>query len=108
MNSLVSWLSVRIWSVMNSGPVAQFIPKAKGFAYLSDAHIASMVWPASIEPFCSMVTEIMKGISAASSRDRKSTRLNSSHVSISYAVFCLKKKKQLQNHQRREIDTITI
>src|SRR5207249_11208905 len=28
-----------------------------------------------------------------SSRDRKSTRLNSSHVSISYAVFCLKKKK---------------
>src|SRR5699024_12363581 len=27
--------------------------------------------------------------------DRKSTRLNSSHVSISYAVFCLKKKKQI-------------
>src|SRR6266480_6428223 len=30
---------------------------------------------------------------AASERDRKSTRLNSSHMSISYAVFCLKKKK---------------
>src|SRR5207249_10589285 len=29
---------------------------------------------------------------AANRRDRKSTRLNSSHVSISYAVFCLKKK----------------
>src|SRR5438067_5412232 len=29
---------------------------------------------------------------SASSQDRKSTRLNSSHVSISYAVFCLKKK----------------
>src|SRR5690349_24986701 len=29
----------------------------------------------------------------ARSRDRKSTRLNSSHVEISYAVFCLKKKK---------------
>src|SRR5699024_12542135 len=28
--------------------------------------------------------------------DRKSTRLNSSHVSISYAVFCLKKKKTLR------------
>src|SRR5690625_5553762 len=27
-------------------------------------------------------------------RDRKSTRLNSSHVAISYAVFCLKKKRQ--------------
>src|SRR5207253_7262323 len=30
---------------------------------------------------------------AYGSRDRKSTRLNSSHVAISYAVFCLKKKK---------------
>src|SRR5690606_40713570 len=30
---------------------------------------------------------------AFSARDRKSTRLNSSHVKISYAVFCLKKKK---------------
>src|SRR5438067_8718750 len=29
-----------------------------------------------------------------STEDRKSTRLNSSHVSISYAVFCLKKKKK--------------
>src|SRR5439155_17841099 len=28
--------------------------------------------------------------------DRKSTRLNSSHVAISYAVFCLKKKNQIQ------------
>src|SRR2546421_2058867 len=31
---------------------------------------------------------------AASRRDRKSTRLNSSHDQISYAVFCLKKKKK--------------
>src|SRR5688572_31353602 len=30
-------------------------------------------------------------------RDRKSTRLNSSHSQISYAVFCLKKKKELKN-----------
>src|SRR5438309_8180127 len=34
-------------------------------------------------------------------RDRKSTRLNSSHSSISYAVFCLKKKKQLTRKSRR-------
>src|SRR5437870_10254446 len=31
---------------------------------------------------------------APRARDRKSTRLNSSHVAISYAVFCLKKKKK--------------
>src|SRR5690349_23130880 len=30
--------------------------------------------------------------------DRKSTRLNSSHVEISYAVFCLKKKKKTQEY----------
>src|SRR5471030_3368160 len=30
-------------------------------------------------------------------RDRKSTRLNSSHLGISYAVFCLKKKKKIKN-----------
>src|SRR6266704_4304333 len=32
---------------------------------------------------------------AGRAQDRKSTRLNSSHVSISYAVFCLKKKKYI-------------
>src|SRR5947209_17954355 len=31
-------------------------------------------------------------------RDRKSTRLNSSHANISYAVFCLKKKKKNKNN----------
>src|SRR5699024_12590174 len=34
------------------------------------------------------------GMACVFLEDRKSTRLNSSHVSISYAVFCLKKKKQ--------------
>src|SRR3712207_7122731 len=32
-------------------------------------------------------------------RDRKSTRLNSSHANISYAVFCLKKKTKKKNHK---------
>src|SRR5437868_8441365 len=35
---------------------------------------------------------VLEGDPTAPSEDRKSTRLNSSHVSISYAVFCLKKK----------------
>src|SRR5215203_6681297 len=35
-----------------------------------------------------------EGACPARSRDRKSTRLNSSHANISYAVFCLKKKKK--------------
>src|SRR5439155_2045837 len=43
-----------------------------------------------------------------SNEDRKSTRLNSSHVAISYAVFCLKKKKkekQIILHEKTEANT---
>src|SRR5699024_12850629 len=48
-------------------------------------------------PRAAMVSSICAPKPAPTTRistDRKSTRLNSSHVSISYAVFCLKKKKQ--------------
>src|SRR5204862_6925297 len=41
--------------------------------------------------------------SHASSPDRKSTRLNSSHVEISYAVFCLKKKKSTLSNATRKL-----
>ena len=34
--------------------------------------------------------------------DRKSTRLNSSHITISYAVFCLKKKNNKKKKKRKE------
>src|SRR5690554_7570986 len=39
---------------------------------------------------------VVAGIVAIGLKDRKSTRLNSSHVRISYAVFCLKKKKKIR------------
>src|SRR5437773_9752488 len=38
-------------------------------------------------------------------QDRKSTRLNSSHITISYAVFCLKKKRGLRNGVEVNIDS---
>src|SRR2546421_3443084 len=41
------------------------------------------------------------GLQGDVDRDRKSTRLNSSHDQISYAVFCLKKKKTDQLHTSR-------
>src|SRR5438034_4572660 len=47
--------------------------------------------------------EVNDGVEAL---DRKSTRLNSSHTVISYAVFCLKKKKKIKTmspEERREI-----
>src|SRR6266542_5555492 len=42
------------------------------------------------------------GAAPPRSRDRKSTRLNSSHGSISYAVFCLKKKKKKREKHNRK------
>src|SRR2546422_3455902 len=44
----------------------------------------------------SVVYEAMRPVGI----DRKSTRLNSSHGYISYAVFCLKKKKEKNKHKR--------
>src|SRR2546430_12630635 len=47
-------------------------------------------------------------ISGNLSRDRKSTRLNSSHSQISYAVFCLKKKnRHLSTHNSNRFCTFT-
>src|SRR5579884_4464712 len=46
------------------------------------------------EPCCSRAPRCS---SRPAATDRKSTRLNSSHVAISYAVFCLKKKKKKSN-----------
>src|SRR5258705_13971554 len=51
--------------------------------------IASMI-PSELDRICRSA--------AANSVDRKSTRLNSSHLGISYAVFCLKKKKNYEGH----------
>src|SRR5947199_5835189 len=48
------------------------------------------------------------GISGpASTRDRKSTRLNSSHLGISYAVFCLKKKKKNKKNRTKTKKELT-
>src|SRR5437868_11187919 len=53
----------------------------------SGAPLAATPWPGT-NPTHEEERPVARGDS-----DRKSTRLNSSHVSISYAVFCLKKKK---------------
>src|SRR5690349_16008300 len=57
----------------------------------------SRPWPVGVRVVCEGSEEMSAGglsrLVAAQPEDRKSTRLNSSHVEISYAVFCLKKKK---------------
>ena len=57
-------------------------------ASVVDPRVASAAAKAALEKFSEMKDEIPEAV------DRKSTRLNSSHANISYAVFCLKKKKK--------------
>src|SRR3712207_8884937 len=65
---------------------------------LAEACVAALGWPAGpynvadLHPYPRDAT-IRAVLGARPLQDRKSTRLNSSHANISYAVFCLKKKK---------------
>src|SRR5258708_16467807 len=51
--------------------------------------------------------QLARYVRGAPLRDRKSTRLNSSHQIISYAVFCLKKKKKIKIKDNRPITSMT-
>src|SRR5437867_10602077 len=52
-------------------------------------------------PAPSSARRTRKPARSSTMRDRKSTRLNSSHRTISYAVFCLKKKNKIENHTQK-------
>src|SRR5437660_9378875 len=74
-----------------------------GRSFRTDQPVVSLIlerYPATIElaiaaMLIAIAIAIPLGVVAGKNRgDRKSTRLNSSHVAISYAVFCLKKKKK--------------
>src|SRR5699024_11990060 len=95
-------------------PISSLFPyttlfRSDGFFSTMGVHNSQLLWPsyhqARIMGHCQALqltvsanieqqlwTEIRQ-FAATINEDRKSTRLNSSHVSISYAVFCLKKKK---------------
>src|SRR5215469_9929827 len=72
-------------------PAARRRPAAQGFP-AAQSFPAPPGFPAARER-CVLVRR-RPGLMCCWRRDRKSTRLNSSHVEISYAVFCLKKKKK--------------
>src|SRR2546426_6610279 len=57
--------------------------------------------PKDFTPVCTTELGYMAGLKPQ--LDRKSTRLNSSHLVISYAVFCLKKKKKRKKHDTTNV-----
>src|SRR5690625_5722364 len=76
------------------------VPTSVQIRALPDSHIAE--YPDFPEPGV-----LFRDIMPLLREDRKSTRLNSSHVAISYAVFCLKKKKKDNVHHCDHTKTVT-
>src|SRR5690554_7520840 len=98
------------WGLKSSGPVVNGLQAALGLgAVTAVADYAAIhpIWALGAAAVGAGGTLLVRGMQspnrviadlarwAGAGGDRKSTRLNSSHVRISYAVFCLKKKTQL-------------
>src|SRR5699024_12286860 len=102
-NVLLVWYSLDLWPLRYLPPFSLFFllilppPRSTLFPYTTlfrsvlqhCRHPDRRPFPWRRGAGCGRV-----GVFADDLLDRKSTRLNSSHVSISYAVFCLKKKKR--------------
>src|SRR2546422_4432900 len=84
-------------------------PRSTLFPYttLFRSHLARRVKDADVHR---LYVEIDSAIVPMLSVDRKSTRLNSSHGYISYAVFCLKKKKKTKDegYRKAAMSTVTV
>src|SRR2546430_5945487 len=57
-----------------------------------------LLGPGAVDDIGDPIVEIRRAAPGNGDADRKSTRLNSSHSQISYAVFCLKKKKEVRHY----------
>src|SRR5690349_22142591 len=77
-------------------PYTTLFRSDEGFARAEIVAKVSGTGRARSESFVPVAASNDISVTARWGGDRKSTRLNSSHVEISYAVFCLKKKKTLR------------
>src|SRR5690625_6820850 len=88
----VQELTRRMPELLSGKALAEWQDSSRGFieAGVPEALVAQVVSPGYLYSGLSVV-EVAQCLDM--DLDRKSTRLNSSHVAISYAVFCLKKKR---------------
>src|SRR2546426_3643535 len=77
------------------------VSSTRTFAWMTERSEMVSSSPTSLENVPGTAT------SPSSTADRKSTRLNSSHLVISYAVFCLKKKKKINNKSEQHHHHLT-
>src|SRR2546421_3273726 len=93
INIFVCLCMVFFFLMIRRPPRSTLFPYTTLFRSLADARIRPL-----LERYCSLAG--VKQAALGSDQDRKSTRLNSSHDQISYAVFCLKKKNNLDHRER--------
>src|SRR2546428_7454987 len=72
-------------------------PRSTLFPYTTLFRSDASTGSTALRPNEGRATSSLRGFRGSYPLDRKSTRLNSSHDQISYAVFCLKKKKDEEN-----------
>src|SRR5205807_10396067 len=89
-DALPIWTSRWVCSVSSRTQAAAILSGSRGGTTIPVSPIASDTPPTSVAT--QGRPQVMASITVYG-KDRKSTRLNSSHLVISYAVFCLKKKK---------------
>src|SRR5690625_6231051 len=80
--------------------IVSFLPLYLQYKGLSGKEIG---WVLAMGPLVSIFSQPFWGYMSdkyKTVKDRKSTRLNSSHVAISYAVFCLKKKNKIKSYEK--------
>src|SRR5437762_6402770 len=103
-------VSIRIIHQRTLGVVVFFFlmirrpPRSTLFPYTTLFRSRSRRWPAP----AAAPRAAPRSRCRAGGEDRKSTRLNSSHRCISYAVFCLKKKNNRRHHRRNLYSEATV
>src|SRR5438552_11747165 len=96
---LPPFLSLFFFLMLRRPPRSTLFPYTTLFRSRSATSPESATLRAVTRPSTAPPAYASRRESTPTSRDRKSTRLNSSHQIISYAVFCLKKKKKAGNRQ---------
>src|SRR3712207_8419381 len=89
-------ISGKVRNLTSFGAFVEIEPGIDGLVHISDMSWTKRIQhPSEVVKKGDDVDVVILGVDAE--KDRKSTRLNSSHANISYAVFCLKKKKKKTN-----------
>src|SRR3712207_8401300 len=81
--------------MLNDGGVFRDVGAARGLSPIGDVDVVVADFDGDAVLDVAQVAPRLLRISLQRDGDRKSTRLNSSHANISYAVFCLKKKNTI-------------